>query len=176
MQEARNRLERTGQLRRERATCRRSRSRARRLALLLASAAIALAATPAQAATGGASTLAASNAELGAGLAFGGMRIAGATWYGPGLYGRRTACGEILRPGTIGVAHRRLRCGTPVKFSYRGRSLVARVIDRGPYTRGNVWDLTNGARRALGFRGAGRIRYAIARRSQGAVASSRWHG
>jgi rare lipoprotein A (peptidoglycan hydrolase) len=164
MRAARNRLGRTDQPRRERANGRRSRRHARRLALLLAGAAIALSAAPAQALTGGASTLAASSAELGGGLAFGGMRSAGATWYGPGLYGRRTACGEILLPGTIGVANRRLRCGTAVKFTYRGRSLVTRVIDRGPYTVGNAWDLTNGARRALGFPGADRIRYAVALR------------
>src|SRR5262245_16175590 len=44
------------------------------------------------------------------------MRTAGATWYGPGLYGNGTACGQTLRPGTIGVAHRTLPCGTTIKF------------------------------------------------------------
>ena len=62
------------------------------------------------------------------------MRTAGATWYGPGLYGRQTACGQTLRPSTIGVAHRSLPCGTTVKFVYHGHSLVTQVIDRGPYT------------------------------------------
>ena len=33
--------------------------------------------------------------------------------------------------------------------------LVTRVIDRGPYSPGNAFDLTNGARRALGFEGVG---------------------
>lgn len=137
--------------------------RARQLALLLTSAAIAASiAAPAGAATGGASTVTASNAQEGAALAFGPARLAGATWYGPGFYGQRTACGQVLRPGTIGVAHRSLPCGTTVKFAYRGHYLVTRVIDRGPYTRGNAWDLTNGARQALGFEGAGRVRYAVA--------------
>lgn len=90
------------------------------------------------------------------------MRSAGATWYGPGLYGNHTACGQTLRPGTIGVAHRTLPCGTAVKLAYHGRQLIARVIDRGPYTKGNAFDLTNGARRALGFEGANRVRYAVA--------------
>jgi len=89
------------------------------------------------------------------------MRSAGATWYGPGFYGHRTACGQTLRPETIGVAHRDLPCGTAVKFAHHGHYLVARVIDRGPYSQGNDWDLTNGARRALDFEGSGRIRYAI---------------
>ena len=32
------------------------------------------------------------------------MRYRRATWYGPGLYGNRTACGKRLRPGTLGRA------------------------------------------------------------------------
>jgi rare lipoprotein A (peptidoglycan hydrolase) len=95
-------------------------------------------------------------------LAFGTSRIGGATWYGPGFYGRRTACGQVLRPNTIGVAHRKLPCGTAVRFTYHGRYIVTTVIDRGPFTRGNVWDLTNGARMALGFEGSDRLRYSVA--------------
>jgi rare lipoprotein A (peptidoglycan hydrolase) len=90
------------------------------------------------------------------------MRAAGATWYGPGLYGNGTACGQTLHPGTIGVAHRTLPCGTTVKFNYHGHSLVTKVIDRGPYTPGNDFDLTNGARLALDFEGVGQVRYALA--------------
>jgi rare lipoprotein A len=90
------------------------------------------------------------------------MKSAGATWYGPGLYGNGTACGQVLRPTTIGVAHRSLPCGTTVKFVYNGRYLITKVIDRGPYSKGNAWDLTNGAREALGFEGVGIVRYAIA--------------
>src|SRR5262245_21255129 len=30
------------------------------------------------------------------GLVFSAMRSAGATWYGPGFYGNRTACGQTL--------------------------------------------------------------------------------
>ena len=90
------------------------------------------------------------------------MRSAGATWYGPGLYGNQTACGQTLRPGTVGVAHRTLPCGTTVKLAYRGREIVTRVIDRGPFSEGNDWDLTNGARRLLRFEGSDRILYAVA--------------
>jgi rare lipoprotein A (peptidoglycan hydrolase) len=104
----------------------------------------------------------------GAGLVFSSpMRSAGATWYGPGLYGNGTACGETLRPGTIGVAHRTLPCGTTIKFNYHGHSLVTTVIDRGPYTKGNDFDLTNGARLALDFEGVGQVRYAVAVGSSG---------
>jgi rare lipoprotein A (peptidoglycan hydrolase) len=146
------------------------------LTALLAS--LAILAAPAHAeGPGGATTIAAGKAKQGAGLAFTPLRWAGATWYGPGLYGNRTACGQVLRPRTMGVAHRRLPCGTVVKFVHRGRRVVTRVIDRGPFTHGNAWDLTNGARRALGFSGSGKVRYAIALRyaskEQGARTAAR---
>ncbi len=85
------------------------------------------------------------------------MRSAGATWYGPGLYGNRPPVAQTLEPGTIGVAHRTLPCGTTVKLNYHGHSLVTQVIDRGPYTPGNDFDLTNGARHALDFEGVGAV-------------------
>jgi hypothetical protein len=69
-------------------------------------------------------------------------KVSRATWYGPGLYGRRTACGQVLTPGTRGVAHRRLPCGQRVEFEWKGRKVVAPVIDRGPYANGADWDLT----------------------------------
>ncbi len=131
-------------------------------ALLLAVATLALVAVPAQGETGGASSAAAGEAEAGSGIAFTALRWAGATWYGPGFYGGHTACGQVLRPQTIGVAHRNLPCGTAVKLVYRGHTIVTRVIDRGPYSHGNAWDLTNGAREALHFESSGRIGYAVA--------------
>lgn len=55
------------------------------------------------------------------------------TWYGPGFYGNRTACGQKYTRYIIGVAHRTLPCGTLVQFTWRGMTAVAPVIDRGPY-------------------------------------------
>jgi rare lipoprotein A len=139
---------------------RRSRRPLRRTALAALCALAALGTVPAQAATGGASSVTVVAPGEG-GIAFSSMHSADATWYGPGFYGHHTACGQTLRPATIGVAHRDLPCGTAVKFAYHGHYLVTRVIDRGPYSQGNDWDLTNGARRALDFEGSGRIRYAV---------------
>jgi hypothetical protein len=79
------------------------------------------------------------------------MRVRKATWYGPGLYGNRTACGQRLRPGILGVAHKTLPCGTRVTFYHEGRFVTVRVIDRGPFRRGVAWDLTAAAARALGM-------------------------
>ena len=132
-----------------------------RWAVLLAAllALMAGAATGAKAATGGASGTA---AAPGSDLAFSAFRYAGASWYGPGLWGNKTACGATLRPSTLGVAHKTLPCGTTVKFVYHGHALVTQVIDRGPYVHGRAFDLTQAASEALGFEGVGRVRYAVA--------------
>jgi len=110
--------------------------RLRRICLATALFSLVLTPLAAEAQTGGAGAPSGeANTSGGAGLIFSApMRTAGATWYGPGLYGNGTACGQILRPGTLGVAHRTLPCGTTVKINYHGHSLVTKVIDRGPYT------------------------------------------
>jgi rare lipoprotein A len=80
-----------------------------------------------------------------------------ATQYGPGFYGQRTACGQKLRRGTIGVANRTLKCGTKVAIYYRGHTMVVPVIDRGPYANGADWDLTEATGHALGIDGTAEI-------------------
>ena len=77
-----------------------------------------------------------------------------ATWYGPGFYGNRTACGQRLGYNTLGVAHRRLPCGTEVSLLYGGRTVTVKVIDRGPYSHAN-WDLTSETAERLGFKSQG---------------------
>ena len=84
-------------------------------------------------------------------------RPAGASYYGPGLYGNGVACGGTLLPGTLGVAHRTLPCGTKVKLRYRGRAVTVPVIDRGPYVAGRDYDLTEATRQRLGFPGVGTV-------------------
>jgi rare lipoprotein A (peptidoglycan hydrolase) len=75
-----------------------------------------------------------------------------ATWFGPGFYGQKTACGQTLTPGVVGVANRTLPCGTLIKVTYDGHALTVPVLDRGPYSHiGADWDLTAGAATALGI-------------------------
>ena len=78
-------------------------------------------------------------------------RVALATWFGPGFYGKRTACGQTLTPGVVGVANRTLPCGTLVRVTYTGHTLTIPVLDRGPYSHIADWDLTSGAAQALGI-------------------------
>lgn len=74
-----------------------------------------------------------------------------ATWYGPGFYGHRTACGEKLTRSIVGLADRTLPCGTPVSIVYNGQTLTIPVIDRGPYSNGATLDLTSAAAQELGM-------------------------
>ncbi len=78
-------------------------------------------------------------------------RRAVASYYGPGLYGGALACGGSLQPGTMGVAHKTLPCGSKVTLRYHGRSVTVRVIDRGPYVAGRDYDLTAATKQRLGF-------------------------
>ena len=84
-------------------------------------------------------------------------RPTNASWYGPGLLGGRTACGGTLNSTTLGVANRTLPCGTKVTFHYRGRTVTAKVIDRGPFVGGREWDLTPATKAKLGFGSTGTV-------------------
>lgn len=85
------------------------------------------------------------------------FRYAGASYYGPGLYGNGVACGGTLTPSTLGVANKTLPCGTMVKLRYHGRSITVPVIDRGPYVAGRDYDLTEATRNRLGFPGVATV-------------------
>jgi len=73
-----------------------------------------------------------------------------ASWYGPGFYGNRTACGQVYTPEILGVAHRTLPCGTVLRLEFGGCSVAVPVIDRGPFIAGRTLDLSNATRAALG--------------------------
>jgi rare lipoprotein A (peptidoglycan hydrolase) len=131
--------------------------------LLVLLAGTACAASPAATAfadTGGAS--AGASTPAGSEPATAGVRPSGiATWFGPGLYGRQTACGQTLTPALVGVANRTLPCGTLVKVTYKGHSLTVPVLDRGPYGHDASWDLTASAAEALGISETVRIATSI---------------
>jgi rare lipoprotein A len=101
----------------------------------------------------GAATAATASAEVAVTV----HRRATATWYGPGFYGRRTACGQKMTRSLVGVAHKRLPCGTQVALLYKGRTITVPVVDRGPFRPGTRWDLTSATAEALGFEHTDRI-------------------
>jgi len=70
-------------------------------------------------------------------------------------HGSKTANGEFARPSGLTAAHRTLPFGTMVRVTNRrnGRTVIVRINDRGPFTRGRVIDLTPAAANRLGFSG-----------------------
>nr|WP_245410896.1 septal ring lytic transglycosylase RlpA family protein [Microvirga flavescens] len=81
----------------------------------------------------------------------------GASWYGPGFHGRRTASGESFNANAMTAAHRTLPFGTRVRVvnEKTGQSVVVRVNDRGPFIRGRIIDLARGPAQALGVTATG---------------------
>ena len=79
------------------------------------------------------------------------------SWYGPGFYGHRTACGGTLGPGTLGVANKTLPCGTKVTLHYHRSTVTVPVIDRGPYVAGREYDLTGATKSRLHFGSTGTL-------------------
>jgi rare lipoprotein A (peptidoglycan hydrolase) len=86
------------------------------------------------------------------------------SWYGGGLFGNGTACGQTYTKTIVGVAHRSLPCGTKVQFRYNGKVITAPVIDRGPYVGGRQFDLSYGACKALSHCFTGPIEWRMAPR------------
>ena len=80
-----------------------------------------------------------------------------ATWYGPGFYGNKTACGQKMTETLQGVAHRTLACGTKVEILYKGRTVTVPVVDRGPFANGAIYDLTAATAQSLGVTATVRI-------------------
>jgi len=123
--------------------------------------------------------------QLPAFVGLGAWRTSRVSFYGPGLYcvsnrvkaclpqrgrparARLTACGVLFTRTVVGVAHRTLPCGTLVAFTYRGRTVIAPVIDRGPYVAGRIWDLSGGLCKVLRHCFTGPIRWTVVHRAIG---------
>ena len=86
-------------------------------------------------------------------------RPANASFFGPGLFGNPTFCGQTLTAALLGVAHRTLPCGTRVAILYDRREIIVPVVDRGPFNAGYDWDLTQATADVLGFTTSGTIGY-----------------
>ncbi len=83
-----------------------------------------------------------------------------ASWYGPGFHASRTANGEKFSQDELTAAHRTLQLPALVRVTNleNGRSLVVRVNDRGPFSRGRIIDVSKKAADLLGFKNKGTAR------------------
>ena len=86
-----------------------------------------------------------------------------ASWYGPAFYGRQTANGEIYTGNELTAAHKTLPMPVNVRVTNleNGRSIVVRVNDRGPFSRGRIIDLSRHAAEQLDMIRAGVARVRV---------------
>lgn len=70
-----------------------------------------------------------------------------ASFYGGKWHGRKTANGEIFDTYKLTAAHKTLPFGTRVRVTNlsNGKSVIVRINNRGPYSKGRVIDLSQAA-------------------------------
>lgn len=90
-------------------------------------------------------------------------QVGSASYYASSLAGRRTASGVRYNPRAMIAAHRSLPFGSLLRVTNEanGRSVEVRVVDRGPFARGRVLDLSRVAADRLDFIRRGHTRVTI---------------
>lgn len=86
-----------------------------------------------------------------------------ASWYGPQFHGKQTANGEIFDMYELTAAHKTLQMPSLVRVTNleNGRSIVVRINDRGPFSKGRVLDLSKRGAELLGFKNQGTAKVKI---------------
>jgi hypothetical protein len=79
-----------------------------------------------------------------------------------GRPGRRTACGTVLAPETVGVIHPVLPCGARLVLRSGQRTETAEVVDRAAAGPGRDFGVTRALATRLGLDGDARIRWRFA--------------
>src|ERR1700724_1074887 len=79
--------------------------------------------------------------------------------------GGRTASGEITGPAGLTAAHRTLPFGTKVLVTNvrNGKAVIVRIVDRGPFNRGRIIDVSRAAARELEMIESGTARVSVER-------------
>lgn len=85
-----------------------------------------------------------------------------ASWYDcnqPGECSKKriTASGEKFNPNALTAAHRTLPFGTKVRVTHKGKSVIVRINDRGPFIKGRQIDLSRAAARKIGCHGVCKV-------------------
>ena len=88
-----------------------------------------------------------------------------ASFYHARFNGARTASGERYDEKALMAAHRTLPFGTRVQVTNlgNGRSVIVTIVDRGPFAKGRIIDVSRRAARKLDFvrDGTARVRLVI---------------
>ena len=88
-----------------------------------------------------------------------------ASWYGDPngkldpYHGRRTASGVKFDTYQLWAAHKKLPFGTLIRVTNEsnGKSVIVEIVDRGPFVRGRVIDLSWAAKNALDMGGTTKV-------------------
>ena len=80
-----------------------------------------------------------------------------ASWYGPGYHGKQTASGERFNMNALTAANQYWAFGTRVRVTLlsTGKSVVVRINDRFPGTKGRIIDISKAAAERIGLIGPG---------------------
>ncbi len=91
------------------------------------------------------------------------VQVGVASWYGPGLAGRKTTSGIRYNPQRLSAASRSLPLGSVVKVTnlHNRKSVRVVVNDRGPQPRSRIMDLSQAAAARLHMLGRGIARVRI---------------
>lgn len=89
-----------------------------------------------------------------------------ASWYDcakPGECSKHkiTASGEKFNPNALTAAHKTLPFGTLLRVTHKGKSVVVRINDRGPFIKGRQLDLSRAAARKIGCGGVCTVKVEI---------------
>jgi rare lipoprotein A len=92
-----------------------------------------------------------------------------ASWYDcatPGQCSKSkiTASGERFNPNALTAAHKTLPFGTKVRVTHKGKSVVVRINDRGPFIKGRHIDLSRAAARKIGCHGVCNVTIVVLKR------------
>lgn len=103
-----------------------------------------------------------------------------ASWYGAEFHGKRTANGETFNMHELTAAHKTLQIPSLVRVTNleNGRSIVVRINDRGPFSRGRVIDLSMKSAELLGFKnkGTAKVRLQVLSEESRAIAMAAKQG
>jgi hypothetical protein len=77
--------------------------------------------------------------------------------------GKRSACGWMLEPGTLGIVHPVLPCGAKLFLEVGGKRVYTEVVDRAPAPSTEDFDVTAALAGRLGLTGTRAVRWAFAR-------------
>ena len=95
-----------------------------------------------------------------------------ASFYGSG----QTASGETTSPRGLTAAHRTLPFGTMVLVTnaHNGRSVVVRIVDRGPFKHGRIIDISHAAARKLDMIDVGTTMVSVVRTGDASQGEDQW--